>query len=401
MENILFILDKINGISNIPITFFPFGNYSAFQTFSRNHRDSLPYSCDPSLSEEKLRPTTYGGMPLLTYENDIIIYAAMQDTKGNGIILGPACTYSPTEDLHQYYRKTHHIKDKKYKIPSTDFSILGSCLSLIYFMLHGEQITERDLILFDTDATFQPKQYNPAYQVHMMDNSDHEKKHYSYLEEQYFMEQILSGDVEAIRRRFEHITVSDLQLLDEHVGTMSHQPLKNYEYIVCSSTTLATRYAIQGGLDPQTAYGISDMFLQKLSHCRTMNSMLQLHIEMMITFAESVQNTKSVRSKQSLTAQIQSYINEHINRKFSLDDMASALNINKSHMCRQFHNETGDTILHYLQRRRIEVAQNLLLYSSQDISSIAAQLCFNSQSHFGAVFKKYTEMSPYRYRNGS
>lgn len=132
-----------------------------------------------------------------------------------------------------------------------------------------------------------------------------------------------------------------------------------------------------------------------------MNSMLQLHIEMMITFAESVRNSKTIRSKQSLTAQIQSYINEHINQKFALDDMASALGISKAHMCRQFHNETGDTILHYLQQRRIEVAQNLLLYSSQDISAIAAQLCFNSQSHFGAVFKKYTGMSPYRYRNGS
>lgn len=401
MENILFILDKISGISGIPITFFPFGNYSAFRTFSRNQSDSLPYSCDPSLPEEKLHPTLYGGMPLLTYENDIIVYAAMQDPEGNGIILGPACTHLPAEALHQHYRKAHHIKNQKYKIPVTDFSMLSSSVSFLYFILYGKQITEQDLILFDTDTAFQPQQYNPAYQVLMMDNSDREKRHYSYLDEQTIMGQILSGDVESIRRRTEHITVSDLREIDERVGTMAHQPSKNYEYIVCSSITLATRYAIQGGLDPQTAYGISDMFMQKLSQCRTMNSMLRLHIEMMITFAESVQNVKSVRLKQSLTAQIQSYINEHINKEFALDDMASALGISKSHMCRQFHNETGDTILHYLQQRRIEVAQNLLLYSSQDISSIAAQLCFNSQSHFGAVFKKYTGMSPYRYRNGS
>lgn len=254
MENILFILDKINSISNIPITFFPFGNHSAFRTFSRNNLASLPYSCDPSLIEEKLRPAVYGGMPLLTYENDIIIYAALQDKEGNGIILGPVCTYAPAEALHQHYRKAHHIKEKKYTIPSTDFSILGNSISLLYFILYGKQITKQDLILFDTDAAFQPQQYTSAYQVHMMDNSDHEKKHHSYLDEQTIMGQIISGDVESIRRRTEHITVSDLQLLDEQVGTLAHQPLKNNEYIVCSSITLATRCAIQGGLDPQTAY---------------------------------------------------------------------------------------------------------------------------------------------------
>lgn len=400
MENTLFILDKINNLSNIPMTFFPFGNHSAFRTFSRNPLDFLPYSCDPALSEEKLKPCVYSGMPILTYENDIITYAALQDTEGNGIILGPVCTYSPVETLHKHYREIHHIEEKKYKIPSTEFSILGSNISLLYFFLYGKQISEHDLILFDTNADFQPHQYNPAYQAHMMYNSDHEKNHHSYLDEQTIMGQIATGDVESIRKRTMHITISDLQSLDERVGTMAHQPLKNYEYIVCSSITLATRYAIQGGLDPQTAYGISDMFMQKLSNCRTMNSMLKLHVKMMITFAESVHNSKLIRSKQSLTAQIQAYINEHITQRFVLDDLAAALGISKAHMCRQFHNETGNTILHYLQQRRIETAENLLLYSSQDISAIASQLCFNSQSHFGTVFKKFTGTSPYRYRNG-
>lgn len=399
MENILYILDKINNLSGIPITFFPFGNRPAFRTFSQNPYDSLPYSCDFSLAEEKLRPTFNGGMPVLTYENDIISYASMQDTGGNGIILGPICTYPPAKTLHQHYCEIHHIKEKEYKIPSTDFSILGNTISLLFFFLYGRQLTGHDLILFDTDAAFQPRQNNPAYQGQMMYNGNHEKRHFSYLDEQTIMGRIASGDVESIRKRTMHITISDIQSLDERVGTMALQPLKNYEYIVCSAITLATRYAIQGGLDPQTAYCISDVFMQKLSLCRTMNSILKLHVEMMITFAESVQNSKLVRSKQSLTAQIQAYINEHLNQGFVLDDLASALNVSKAHMCRQFRNETGNTILHYLQQRRIEVAANLLLYSSQSISDIAAQLCFNSQSHFGTVFKKFTGMSPFQYRN--
>ncbi len=104
-------------------------------------------------------------MPILTYENDIITYVAMQDSEGIGIILGPVCT-----------------------------------ISFLYFFLYGKQITEHDLILFDTDVAFQPRQYNPFYQIHMMDNSDQGKKHHSYLDERTIIGQVASGDVESIRK---------------------------------------------------------------------------------------------------------------------------------------------------------------------------------------------------------
>jgi AraC-like DNA-binding protein len=46
----------------------------------------------------------------------------------------------------------------------------------------------------------------------------------------------------------------------------------------------------------------------------------------------------------------------------------------------------------------VKLAKNLLIYSDYTIEKIALYLGFSSQSHFGKVFKKYTEMTPNAYR---
>ena len=48
----------------------------------------------------------------------------------------------------------------------------------------------------------------------------------------------------------------------------------------------------------------------------------------------------------------------------------------------------------YILKFRIERAANLLKYSDASISEISDYVCFNSQSHFGSIFKQYMQMTP-------
>lgn len=52
----------------------------------------------------------------------------------------------------------------------------------------------------------------------------------------------------------------------------------------------------------------------------------------------------------------------------------------------------------YILKFRIERAANLLKYSYASISEISDYVCFNSQSHFGSIFKQYMQMTPRQYR---
>ena len=56
-------------------------------------------------------------------------------------------------------------------------------------------------------------------------------------------------------------------------------------------------------------------------------------------------------------------------------------------------------IQEYIQKTRVERAANLLKYSEASLTEISDYVCFNSQSHFGSVFKKYMNMTPGEYRN--
>lgn len=210
------------------------------------------------------------------------------------------------------------------------------------------------------------------------------------------MRPIVEGDVEAVRRSF---TPDALRSVQEPTGQMPHSPLKQWEYTVVSSTAVAMRAAIQGGLDPSTAYSVSDTLLQQLSRCSDLPGIIQLQQEVLLTFAACVRDAKLQHSRRSCVEDAKRYINEHLNRPYDLDELADHVGINKTYLCRCFKQREGMTMSQYARCQRISAAKNMLRFSSQSISSIAAYLCFHSQSHFGQVFRQLTGMSPGEYRN--
>ena len=71
------------------------------------------------------------------------------------------------------------------------------------------------------------------------------------------LEQIRTGNLEALEASYAKASSEDLKRL----GKMSDSPFKQLEYACCSFVTLATRADVEGGLDADTAYSISDVYL--------------------------------------------------------------------------------------------------------------------------------------------
>ncbi|MBQ8978267.1 MAG: helix-turn-helix transcriptional regulator, partial [Oscillospiraceae bacterium] len=69
-----------------------------------------------------------------------------------------------------------------------------------------------------------------------------------------------------------------------------------------------------------------------------------------------------------------------------------------SYISRIFHKETSLTVTDYILSKRVETAQNMLRYSDMPPVEIANLLAFSSHSHFISIFRKYTGMTPNRYR---
>lgn len=93
------------------------------------------------------------------------------------------------------------------------------------------------------------------------------------------------------------------------------------------------------------------------------------------------------------------YIQEHCTEELSLDDAASLAGFSKYHFSRLFKNFTGSSYYKYLNQKRIEHAEKLLVDSEISITEAALQSGFSSLSTFIRMFKIIKGCTPTEFRN--
>ena len=214
----------------------------------------------------------------------------------------------------------------------------------------------------------------------------------SYEHDRLYLQRIRHGKVDAIlRHRAEEDTPPD-------AGRLVKDPHKHQEYMACVTITLAAYAALEGGLDPTSVYALSDLHLRRLEQCRSIEEIKQLVADMELLFAEEVCAVREKRSNASYVEKCKLFIDQHLGKLFTLDDLANTLNVNKSYLSRRFLQETGMRIMEYTRKKRIEAAANMLKYTDKTISNIAVSFCFPTQSHFGKWFKTLKGITPLKYR---
>jgi len=77
---------------------------------------------------------------------------------------------------------------------------------------------------------------------------------------------------------------------------------------------------------------------------------------------------------------------------------ASSLGVSYPHFRRIFRQYTGVSPVNYLIKCRLQVAERLLLYSRDQICSIAEKCGISDEFYFSRLFKKYYKLSPRTYR---
>lgn len=92
------------------------------------------------------------------------------------------------------------------------------------------------------------------------------------------------------------------------------------------------------------------------------------------------------------------YIEFYMTKDFSLESVAEYMNISSHYFSKLFKSEVGENFIHYVTRRKIEIACEKLSQSDAPIISIAFDLGFNEANYFSKVFKKQIGQSPNEYR---
>ena len=93
-----------------------------------------------------------------------------------------------------------------------------------------------------------------------------------------------------------------------------------------------------------------------------------------------------------------SFFEKHIREELTLDDVCKRMSYSRSFLCKTFKKQTGETLMGCFSRMRIEEAARLLEQTDWSVATVASYLGFSEAKYFGALFKKYTGVSPSGYR---
>lgn len=101
-----------------------------------------------------------------------------------------------------------------------------------------------------------------------------------------------------------------------------------------------------------------------------------------------------------LVQRAREYIQTNYSKPISLNEVASALDVNPAYLSSIFKSERGEPYSKYLLRLRMERAALLLrTHTAAKISNIASEVGYLSVKHFDSVFKKYYGVTPNVYRS--
>ena len=93
------------------------------------------------------------------------------------------------------------------------------------------------------------------------------------------------------------------------------------------------------------------------------------------------------------------YINDNLDQRIGLEDLADLLGLSTYYLCREFRNSVGVSPYRYLLVRRVEKAKQLIQNTKLSLANIAYESGFSSQSQMTQHFRKTVGVTPKVYRN--
>lgn len=217
-----------------------------------------------------------------------------------------------------------------------------------------------------------------------------DEKHTPYSAEIRLFSCVQQGDIGSL--------ITQLKNLDSIIvmGRMSDDELMQNKYMAVSTITLATRYAIQGGLSEAKAYEFSDRVINKIDKLTDKNEIfLCLGIEI-IKLTEDVKKNKKQPEFSPHIRNCIKYINENLSQKISVSSASEHCGISADYLSQIFKKEIGENLSTYILRQKLEKSKILLLRGVSE-KEICFEAGFSSQAYFITAFKRFYNMTPSEY----
>ena len=91
-------------------------------------------------------------------------------------------------------------------------------------------------------------------------------------------------------------------------------------------------------------------------------------------------------------------VEARLKHPLSVPELSEEVRLSQNYLARAFRHRYGMTMPHFILKRRVELACQMLVTSRASVTHIAAEVGLPDVQHFNKQFRKLTGMSPTAYR---
>lgn len=158
-----------------------------------------------------------------------------------------------------------------------------------------------------------------------------------------------------------------------------------------------SRAAVDGGGDQDTILDMNSRCFSESDHLCTVEELALWLTRMTDRFTDTVFSLVEVKHRDIICKAIE-YLKRNCRDRVTLEDTAGHVGLSPSYFSRVFKEEVGESFNSYLTALRISRGRAMLLDTDASIAEICDRCGFDDQSYFTKVFRKYTGVTPGRFR---
>ena len=390
--DIRYLCTAIGGLSGVPIRIFERGELTFFYSISKLPRDPM---------------NVYRGEIFAV--RDHVGYVTTRHFHCYGIVNSGELkiVIGPTRQIAESDRELRELAFRA-DVPAeeTDAFLAGmkgivrmpfegvlQILCTVNHVLNGEKLSLTDIAIYDAEQEKMAAAQERKEAERRLSSAPEEEQsvHNSFDQEQIILDMIRKGDSAAL---------GEWKAAAPAIrgGVLAAEQLRQQKNTFIVTAALASRAAVQGGMEVEDAFSTSDSYIQQCEMLTAPEAVTNLQYRMILDYTERVGRLRRGRQPTRLALDVANYVRRHLSEAITAQELARALFLSRPYLSRRFREETGETLTDFILREKTEEAKRLLRYSDKSLTAVSSYLGFSSPSHFSRVFKRYAGCLPREYR---
>ena len=401
-ENIEYICNLLSNLFNISVYFLNSSNDIIFSDEGTALKNPFHKNVHNTIID-LFQSNEHHTLPIFKstkfFENFLAINLYTNNSYCGRFVVGPSiCSRMDTETVNTVVSKEKLSLVDKSKLcsyfntlPILSFNKLIHLSQLIYFIMYGQKLDFVSLSALNTYQNSIKTNFADNYENISSNIKQNNMLHHPYVYEQNYLQYIREGNLEKAREAFE-------KGIHDKAGVLSKKStLRSEKKLSICHVTLVTRVAIEGGLDPEQAFTMSDMVIQCIEEIDDIKQLQDYRNTVTMEFVKMVNKVNEQKYPKAVRV-CENYIKNHIYEHISVEQLAELTALNPNYLSSMFKTITGFSVLDFINNVKIDEARKLLITTDRSLTDIASLLQFCDQSHFTKTFKKYAGVTPTIFR---